>query len=601
MADAHSLHRGFAGLCAALLVLNQSLASATNWNFRGVPTSAVAKRADDSKTFEIPFNITLSYGEVYGFNCSIGSPPQDVTIGIRISSSSDTQLSNMTDSNPWDSNYNASLSTTSKSDILAARYDSTSSDLPGGNNSNILNNSFAVVWYYSDDFVLPGTKGNVTLDDVAFVGWTNTTSNWLRKGWLGDYWPYPWIGLGLPVGQSARWADFVGQGTPYPTFPQRLINAGAIESNTFSVWLDEASKRTGHLLFGGINLNRYQGSLVDLRTELVDTPEVQFGFLTQTQLGVEIGSIGVSVGGNTNAIKLDAPLQVTLDHGIDTLLPLALATTIWDAVGANSNPDEVPNSAYYPSVPCSYLSNTSTLDIRFSGASNLTLTVPMAHLTSRNGDGLAMSDGANAASCRLNIRGTPEEGLPGSLGTGMLKNLYTVYDLDNNIISVALTNFNTTTEDRLITIPTGGVSAISKASLTRAESGSATSPSSTPTSSGADNGKNSPSNTVKSLAIGLGVGVPIAATFLGLGAIFLICRRRRRKNGYKAAAKTDIKNGESDGSSGPGELVGDEHHPHREEVLGNPVSEMKGETNVVSEMPVSGFTPNNHQERHELA
>ncbi|KAH7407301.1 aspartic peptidase domain-containing protein [Cadophora sp. MPI-SDFR-AT-0126] len=597
MAAVYPLHHRLASLCAAFLLMGQSPAFALSRIFGGEPGKAIARRADESKTFEIPFNITLSYGEVYGFNCSVGSPSQNITVGIRISSSSDTQFSNITDANPWDSFYNASLSTSSKRDVLPIRYDAWSLDGSNTNNSNLYNVSFAMVSYSSDDLVLPGTNKTITLDDVPFVGWTNTTFNWFRPWRPGDPWPYQWIGLGLPVGQISRWADGFGQSKPYPTFPQRLINTGTIESNTFSVWLDEASKKTGHLLFGGLNLNRYQDSLVSLPTELVDTPEVQFGFLTQTQLGVTVDSIGLTVANSTNAIKLDAPLQVTLDHGIETRLPLALITAIAAAVGANTNPDEVPNSAYYPGVPCSFLSNTSTLDIKFSGASSLTLSVPIAHLTSRNGDGLDMSEGENAASCRLNIRAA-EEGLPGSFGAGMLKNLYTVYDLDNNVISIALTDFNTTAADHLITIPSGGVSAISKDALTRPESGSATSPTSPASSSSAPVNGNTSSGGVNGMAVGLGVGIPVAAILLGISAIFLIRRRRREKRQYEAAKDTLKGNGEIDG---PGELGSREIDPHMSEMHGNPVNELEGKADVMSELPVSGTVPNTSQGRHELA
>lgn len=317
--------------------------------------------------------------------------------------------------------------------------------------------------------------------------------------------------------------------------------------------------------------------------------------LPRTQLGVTVDFMSLSVANSTNAIKLDAPLQVTLDHGIETRLPIALITAISAAVGANTNPDEVPNSAYYPGVPCSFLSNTSTLDIKFLGASFLTLSVPIAHLTSRNGDGLDMSEGENAASCRLNIRAA-EEGLPGSFDAGMLKNLYTVYDLDNNFISVALTDFSTTAADHLITIPSGGVSAISKDALTRPESGSATSPSSS--SSGSVNGNTSGGGDVNGMAVGLGVGIPIAAILLGISALFLIRRRRREKSEYEAAKNTQESNGEMDG---PGELGSKETHPHRNEMLGNPVSELQGKADVVSELPVSGTAPNTTQEQHELA
>ena len=42
----------------------------------------------------------MSYGEVYGFDCSIGTPPQNVHLGISVFRS-DTQVSMNVTNNPW--------------------------------------------------------------------------------------------------------------------------------------------------------------------------------------------------------------------------------------------------------------------------------------------------------------------------------------------------------------------------------------------------------------------------------------------------------------------------------------------------------------------
>ena len=414
---------------------------------------------------------------------------------------------------------------------------------------------------------------------MQFVGESLFYYNYQDNG-TSDKYTNPWLGLGFAAGQARVWDAFPD--TPEPSFTQALINKGAIHSNTFSIWLDEDSKSTGHVLLGGINSKRYHGDLVNIPATLTTTSD-HYGFLTQPKPSIEMESLVIA--GKTT-IKPDTP-GITLTHEPYSTFPNKTARAIWDAVGAvyDKRTDEHMSQialmdSVIPAVPCSFLVNSSTIDIKFSGAPNLTLSIPMSDITTRNGDG------KDSATCQLLIRAWPD-GIAPSFGAGMLKSLYTVFDQDNNIVSLALTNFNTT-EDNLIAIPKKGVSAISK-DLFPPE----TSPTTTPSPSGAPSPSPSAEPNKTPVIIGASVGVPLFLILSGLVGFFLI--RRRRKNRYLA-----VKKGEGMQYTGPNELGGVERKPG--ELHAEGLKPVKGDhsTFVSAPSPSSKSTTSTTVTRHEM-
>jgi len=253
-------------------------------------------------------------------------------------------------------------------------------------NADIRDLSFVHVFYASDTFVIPGitnySNTTATLKDVQLIAYSNMTPNAISTGSeedTFDSYDYNWIGLGLASGQAIVHVDAPPVNEkPYPTFAQHLINSGNIESNTYSIWLDPVANQTGHLLLGGINSFAYQDSLVHIPA-MLNTTSDYYGLKLQTVLLCSIDSIAINNSLSVSNLADSNIQQVALAHSTITFLEAKVARKIWDAVGATySNGTEI--DGVVPKVPCSYLGNSSTIDIKFSGA-NFTLSVPISYGT----------------------------------------------------------------------------------------------------------------------------------------------------------------------------------------------------------------------------
>jgi hypothetical protein len=226
-------------------------------------------------------------------------------------------------------------------------------------------------------------------------------------------------------------------------------------------------------------------------------------------------------------IVADAPLT-TFAMGYyfsdqSSYFPPVYITAISVAVGAKYDGHHQENA---PIVPCSFLQNSSTLDITLASESNLMFSVPMSDITRRNGDGPQFDEGSGNDTCALAVLPTPP-GLPNYLSKTMLKNLYLLFDLENNIVSAALTKF-TSTHNNVIPVPVGGLSAIPNAtffgntdSYNSTNSTSVANPTSTP-----DANTKSASDNSRVIKITAAVGSSFAVLFI---ALVFYCVRGRKK------------------------------------------------------------------------
>lgn len=191
----------------------------------------------------------------------------------------------------------------------------------------------------------------------------------------------------------------------------------------------------------------------------------------------------------------------------------------------------------------------------------------MSAITSKGGEGPLGDSGSFADTCVILIKAV-KLGLPAMLGSNVLRGLYTVYDLDNKIISVALTDFDAK-EDNVIAIPVEGVAGIKKEAFGSATP-SPTTPGVTPSDTGTPpvDGEKRGNNTV---AIGVGVAVPIVVIAAMIAAFFLWRRRKARKD--EIVTKKD--NSEGNEAHAKAELA-DDQKPHAE-AMGKEVSEVEGE------------------------
>lgn len=254
------------------------------------------------------------------------------------------------------------------------------------------------------------TIGGTTLQTLQFgVGYTSSSP----EGILG-------IGYQINEVQVGR----AGKAA-YNNLPAQMVADNLIQSNAYSLWLNDLDSSTGNILFGGVDTAKYHGSLDTLPVQKESGYFAEF-LITLTEVTL----------GNTVIASKQAQ-AVLLDTGSSlTYLPDAMTEAIYEQVSAQY--DSTEGAAY---VPCSLANNATALNFTFSTP---VISVPMNELvldvTSSNGRQLTFSDGT--AACLFGI--APAGSSTAVLGDTFIRSAYLVYDLANNEISIAQTNFNAT-------------------------------------------------------------------------------------------------------------------------------------------------------------
>lgn len=264
------------------------------------------------------------------------------------------------------------------------------------------------------------TIGDTTIDGFQFgVGYQSTS----EQGILG-------IGYAaneVQVGRAGK--------EPYENLPLKMVSSGQIQRNAYSLWLNDLDANTGSILFGGVDTAQFTGSLQTLPIQSNNGVFSEF-MITLTSL---------TIGNST--IADDQALAVLLDSGSSlTYLPDSMVEGIYDQVDAQYDSSE--GAAY---VPCSLADSTATLDFVFSGPKiSVDMNELVLDLVTASGRRPTFSNGVTA--CLFGI--SPAGSGTNVLGDTFLRSAYVVYDLDNNEISLAQTNFNTT-DSSIQEIPSG--------------------------------------------------------------------------------------------------------------------------------------------------
>lgn len=253
----------------------------------------------------------------------------------------------------------------------------------------------------------------------------------------------------LGIGYAHSEAQVVqGLDGPYRNLPELMVYYERIKSNAYSLWLNDLDASTGSILFGGVNADKYVGQLHTLPVESSDRGSRPSDFfITLTEIGFSGGEQPAQV------MAEDLKVPVLLDSGTSlTYLPNDLARQVMRSVGAEYNA-----RTHNALVACSLADNRTTLDFTFT---SVVISVPMDEMViplrsrrrgSSGSTSITLSDGETPA-CLFGIAAANENS--NVLGDTFLRSAYVVYDLANDEISLAQTNFNATT-DRLLEIATG--------------------------------------------------------------------------------------------------------------------------------------------------
>ncbi|TVY44471.1 putative aspartic-type endopeptidase [Lachnellula occidentalis] len=347
---------------------------------------------------------------LYFANATLGTPAQTLRLHI------DTGSSDLWVNTATSSECTAKGSPCKAAGTYSANDSSTYSYLASDFNISYVDGSGASGDYVTDTFTL----GSTTLKTLQFgIGYTSSSP----EGILG-------IGYQLNEVQVQR----AGK-QAYNNLPAQLVADNLIASNAYSLWLNDLDASTGSILFGGVDTDQFQGTLATLP---IQPTSGQFGEFLITLTGISLGS---------TVIATDQAQAVLLDSGSSlTYLPDSMAEAIYEQVSAQYDSQE--GAAY---IPCSMASNSSTLGFTFSSP---TIQVSMDELvipiSSSSGTPLTFSDGEVA--CLFGI--APAGSSTPVLGDTFIRSAYLVYDLDNNEISIAQTNFNATSNN-VVEITTG--------------------------------------------------------------------------------------------------------------------------------------------------
>lgn len=347
----------------------------------------MAKRATVQQTLD-------NLETLYFANASLGTPQQNVRLHI------DTGSSDLWVNTPKSQLCSSSGSPCAQAGTYTANSSSTYSYVNSLFNISYVDGSGALGDYVTDTFHF----GGKSLSNFEFgIGYTTSSQEGI---------------LGIGYQNNEVIVNRANQ-QPYANLPTALVQQGYTSVTAYSLWLNDLDASTGSILFGGVDTQKYHGSLAVL--PVIPTTKNFYAELVVAMTGLSLGS--QSLISNDN-------VPVLLDSGSSLIyLPDDAVNSIYKSTGAQYNSQQG-----YAYVDCSLANNSTTLNFQFS---SMTISVPMNELVVT----IAVSR-RGVATCVLGIG--PSGGSSSVLGDTFLRSAYVVYDLNSNQIALAQTNFNAT-------------------------------------------------------------------------------------------------------------------------------------------------------------
>lgn len=223
----------------------------------------------------------------------------------------------------------------------------------------------------------------------------------------------------------------------YSNLPALMMEQGVIATNAYSLWLNDLDASTGSILFGGIDTEKYQGDLTRIDIQLDNETDTYDSFI------VSLTSLhAVSSSGTDELSSQHFPIPVVLDSGTTlSYLPNDIAKQIWVETGA-----VYMASVGLALIPCRMQKSTGYFSFGFGGPHGPRINVTMDELVLDlviSGPAPTFSAGEYAGedACEFGVQNTTGTNL---LGDTFLRSAYVVYDLTNNQVAMAPTDFNAT-------------------------------------------------------------------------------------------------------------------------------------------------------------
>ncbi|KAL2158006.1 hypothetical protein VTH06DRAFT_4816 [Thermothelomyces fergusii] len=425
--------RGYAAVAIGAILSGVVHASAVNgvvqWDIRRTHRQEELQRLNrrlrkrDDSVLEVITNEKIRGG--YFATCKVGTPGQDLTLQL------DTGSSDI-----WVPDSTARVCREIGGEGCAL----------GTFNPN-KSSSFEVVGegLFDIEYVDGSSSRGDYFTDVFAIGDVSVQNMTMGLGLRTDI-AYGLVGVGYAFNEA-----IVGKtqslDSAYPNLPIQMVNQGLINTVAYSLWLNDLDASEGSILFGGIDTKKYKGELT--RIDIYPTGQSLF-----TSFRVALTSLEASSPSGKDTLTSQAfPIPVVLDSGTTlSYLPTDLATQAWREVGALYLP-EVEAAV----LPCDMQFSKGTFSFGFAGPNGPRITVGMDELVLDITDGPAPKflsgpyKGRDV--CQFGIQNFTSE--PFLLGDTFLRSAYVVYDLVNNQIAIAPTNFNST-KSHIVPFPSMG-------------------------------------------------------------------------------------------------------------------------------------------------
>ncbi|MCJ1416233.1 hypothetical protein MMC32_002568 [Xylographa parallela] len=350
-------------------------------------------------------------GSLYFANVTIGTPPQNFRFHI------DTGSSDL-----W--------TNAASSSLCQEGNNVPNGDIPCSVSGTYNANKSSTYKFVDSDFQImyadtTGASGDY-VTDTLHIGGQDVKALQFGVGYVSNS-SEGVMGIGYPALEAQVQNN--GQKS-YPNIPQVMTSQGLISSPAYSLWLDDLDAATGSILFGGVDTAKFTGSL---QTLPIIPEQGQFVEMIVALSGINL------VANNTNTTVSKSTTAVLLDSGSTlSYLPEDVSSAIYDALGVVF--DEQQDQ---PFCQCSLANTTDTLEFVFSGQ---VISVPISEMV-LEGDGGVQTKSGETLGCAFGIVAQPPQSGPGTpytLGDTFIRSAYVVYDLANNQISLAQTDFSAT-------------------------------------------------------------------------------------------------------------------------------------------------------------
>lgn len=242
------------------------------------------------------------------------------------------------------------------------------------------------------------------------------------------------FGIGFIGDEANAYVHKNGSGV-YPTYfnvPTMMKKQNLINTNAYSLWLNDKESDEGGILFGAVDKSKYEGDLHVMPIFNNYHEYLEHPIQTRVMLN------GLSIDNHTVA---EFNIAVLLDSGTSfAYLPQEIVFSLGDSLGFTY---EDILGYYYGGIDIA-LRRASSLALNFSGALiDIPIEDLLVALTEDDGSPLVI-DGESQVILAL---GVAEDNYMNILGDVFLRAMYTVFDLDHYEIAIAKAKSNVTSSE----------------------------------------------------------------------------------------------------------------------------------------------------------